>query len=278
MSTCLNCGYESKGGFCPECGTSKAETITKPKFCVNCGTEIAESIKFCANCGTPAGQVPGPSPATPPAEIATISQPDQASPLAADEYIFYKIKEDAVWKNEYDIVSVPEGMVVMSIREDEISGAQKMMRWGQGTAMSNYNIQIKSANDRQVASVKIFGKIMKEMELSGNDGNLLGKSQMGMTYFTKEFFKPTGETWIKVKKHGLTVLNFKHTISQDNSEIAVFDTIDDNEGTEILGDRCDVLKDKDVAFNLKFQFSVSEETKLAAIAVVYQAAHAGGRM
>ena len=47
---CPNCGFESEGRFCPECGTPLAEmTVSTEKVCPECG-ELTDS-KFCPNCG-----------------------------------------------------------------------------------------------------------------------------------------------------------------------------------------------------------------------------------
>jgi len=51
MSTCPDCGHESEGNFCPECGINKSEAAAKPRFCAKCGTELQAGVKFCKECG-----------------------------------------------------------------------------------------------------------------------------------------------------------------------------------------------------------------------------------
>ena len=43
------CGTESTGKFCPNCGTKKPEN--QKRFCAECGNEVSQTAKFCPNCG-----------------------------------------------------------------------------------------------------------------------------------------------------------------------------------------------------------------------------------
>lgn len=47
---CMNCGFESDGRFCPECGTPLEEmNVSTEKSCPACGQMT--DTKFCPNCG-----------------------------------------------------------------------------------------------------------------------------------------------------------------------------------------------------------------------------------
>ena len=294
MSVCPQCGHESEGNFCPECGVNKAEAAAAagPKFCGNCGTELQEGTKFCSSCGTPTSQSASPDSGQVPTAVAPV-QP-AASPLAPDEYIIYQLGTKVgglipkSWKVEYDIIGVPDGQVVLMLRENEAGGLTKIARFTRASGSSSYDIGFQSAGGQSLGRTKGGGKLL---EIFDGNGTQMGSSSISMAGLPKNVSKANGEAWFDVEKDGMTIMEWKHKVTNSQGEVASFDRIDSDEAAQILGTQRGVLNNYAstgsiaktmiagcAVFHLKFvQPSLPESTKLAVFSVVYQASHIQGQ-
>lgn len=180
------------------------------------------------------------------------------------------------WKKEYDFISVETGQVILSLREGEISGKEKLARQGSGGSLTSFDLMNSLPNGAQLMRFKKAGGLSKQGEVFDSSGmKIASLNRAGMATLNTECLDAEGSVFFtKTKGLGKLANKFEILTEKKGEKIGLIELCGDSYSKKLLGSKVNLLSP-----NYEFEYLITldkeldDKTKALLINATYLTSH-----